>query len=304
MTADAKRMMNCRFLQPAATHRLFCFPWGGGGSNFYAAWGKLLPANIEVYGITLAARESRYKEQPCYSSQETVSQIASTIASEFGDKPFIFFGHSMGSLLSYETAALLKKQHGREPEHMYLSGISPPHSKNRRERSKNFAGMTDEEFKDHLRKLDEEFKDHMRKLGGTPAEVLENDEWMKLFMPALKADYTMVAQIFRISQGGGTPAEVLENDEWMKLFMPALKADYTMVAQIVYDKPEGLPLLSCDFTFFDGDEDSDHDYDSWKELTKGSFSLNTLPGGHFYLKDDTNLQRILDVIQGDFPVAV
>ena len=34
---------------------------------------------------------------------------------------------SMGALLSHETAVLLKKEYGREPEHMYLSGMSAPH---------------------------------------------------------------------------------------------------------------------------------------------------------------------------------
>ncbi|XP_076461042.1 S-acyl fatty acid synthase thioesterase, medium chain-like [Babylonia areolata] len=251
-----KRFMNCRFLHPEATHRLFCFPWAGGGSNFYAAWGRALPANIEVYGITLAGRESRFKDEPCTSAQKTVDQISKTIVSEFGDKPFIFFGHSMGSLLCYETAVLLKKHHGLQAERMYLSGVSAPHSQSRRVKSKEFSAMTDEEFKDHLKKL------------------------------------------------GGTPPEVLQNQELMSLFLPAMKADYTMVAQMAYDKPEGCPFLSCDFTFFDGADDSDHDYDSWKELTEGSFTLHKLPGGHFYLKDDNNRQKILDVIQQDFPAAV
>ena len=28
-----------------------------------------------------------------------------------------------------------------------------------------------------------------------------------------------------------------------------------------YDRPEGSPALTCDFTFFDGIDDSEHDYE-------------------------------------------
>ena len=52
-----------------------------------------LHAIVSVYGITLPARESRFREEPCSSKQETVGEIASTIVTELGDKPFIFFGH-------------------------------------------------------------------------------------------------------------------------------------------------------------------------------------------------------------------
>ncbi|KAL8557995.1 hypothetical protein ACOMHN_063736 [Nucella lapillus] len=248
-------LMNCRYPHPEASHRLFCFPWAGGGSNFYANWGSHLPPNIEVYGITLRGREARMAETPCASSRETVAEIAATIVTELGDKPFIFFGHSLGCLLSYETAVLLKKMYGRQPAHMYLSGISAPHSKSRRENARDLSDVTDEEFHDHLKQL------------------------------------------------GGTPQELLANPELMKLFLPALKADYTMVYQIVYERPKGPAPLSCNFTFFDGTEDDPHNYDDWKELTQGSFTLRQMPGGHFYLKDPYNNLRMVDFIRKDFPPA-
>ncbi|KAK7110391.1 S-acyl fatty acid synthase thioesterase, medium chain-like [Littorina saxatilis] len=245
--------MNCRFPRPDATHRLICFPWAGGGSNFYAAWGKDLAPNIEVHGITLRGRESRFREELCTSPQETLTEIASTIANELGDKPFIFFGHSLGSLLSYETAVLLRKKYSRQPEHMYLSGGSAPHSDNRRKKTTDPADVTDEEFLKHLKKL------------------------------------------------GGMPPEILANQEVLSLFLPALKADFTIATRIQYDPSNVPPLLPCDFTFFDGVDDDDHDYPKWKELTEGSFTLHRLPGDHFYLKDTDNQKKMLTCIQGDFP---
>ncbi|XP_076460353.1 S-acyl fatty acid synthase thioesterase, medium chain-like [Babylonia areolata] len=248
-------LMNCRCPRPEASHRLFCFPWAGGGSIFYANWANYLPPNIEVYGITLRGRETRMAEKPCASSQETVAEIASTIASELGDKPIIFFGHSMGCLLAYETAVLLKKVYGRQPEHMYLSGVSAPHTKSRRENMRDLSDVKDEEFHEHLKQL------------------------------------------------GGTPQELLDNQELLKIYLPALKADYTMVYQIAYERPTGPAALTCNFTFFDGIQDEDHNYDDWKELTQGSFSLYKMPGGHFYLKEPYNYLRILEFIRRDFPQA-
>ncbi|XP_025096490.1 S-acyl fatty acid synthase thioesterase, medium chain-like [Pomacea canaliculata] len=246
-------MMNCRYPQPDSSLRLFCFPWAGGGSNFYARWGKDVPVNIEVFGVTLRGRESRFAETPCVSATETVAEIASTIHSEYGEKPVILFGHSMGALLCFQTAVFLKTVYGKEPQHLYLSGISAPHTESRRRESKDLSTTSDEEFEQYVKEL------------------------------------------------GGTPPEILENQDLFKLFLPTLKADFTIVNQIVSEPPDGHPPLSCPITFFDGAEDNVHDYEGWSQLTSGSFTLYKFPGGHFYIKDEWNYKRIIEIIRKDFP---
>ncbi|WP_442943316.1 thioesterase II family protein [Nostoc sp.] len=42
------------------------------------------------------------------------------------NKPFAFFGHSMGAIVSFELARLLRKQYGLEPVHMFVSGRRAP----------------------------------------------------------------------------------------------------------------------------------------------------------------------------------
>lgn len=241
------KLFNCRFTKECASVSLICFPWAGGGSNFYSHWGKDLPDFIEVHAITLPGRESRFKE-PCLKElKPLVADLVDKIHSKFSKKKFAFFGHSFGSLLSFEVARKLKSKYNIEPYKMFISGTSPAHSSYRK-RDPKFREMTNSEF--------------------------------KKFLGAV----------------GGTPKEVLENDELMELFLPPIRADYHMLDQFDFRPEPGKPVLTCPFEMFDGDQDRKHDEDAWKELTSGSFKLQYLPGGHFYIKDKKNIEEIHDSI--------
>ncbi|KAK3508381.1 hypothetical protein QTP70_025787 [Hemibagrus guttatus] len=56
------------------------------------------------------------------------------------------------------------------------------------------------------------------------------------------------------------------------------------------------PFLSCPVSCFDGKEDLPHDLQAFKDMTSGDFSVQMLPGSHFYLKDSANEKIILDYI--------
>ncbi|XP_051992477.1 S-acyl fatty acid synthase thioesterase, medium chain isoform X2 [Xyrauchen texanus] len=92
---------------------------------------------------------------------------------------------------------------------------------------------------------------------------------------------------------GGTPPEILANVELMKLFLPALKADLSIAEN--YSRPS-TPFLSCPVSCFDGKEDTPHDLQAWKNMTSGDFTVQILPGSHFYLKEAANEKIILDFI--------
>ncbi|XP_046361146.2 S-acyl fatty acid synthase thioesterase, medium chain-like [Haliotis rufescens] len=246
-----ERLMNCRFKRPSALYRLICLPWAGGGSSFYAGWGKLMSENIEVVGVTLPGRESRFNDKCCDDMEEILTDITNTITSQYMDKPFILWGHSMGSLLAFELACRLKSQTGQEPKKMYLSGISAPHSP-------------------------------MRK---------------KVYIDRTQTDQQFIVVMSRL---GGTPKEVLENEEMMKIFLPCIRADYTMLDGFTFTKSDGLPPLSCPISFFDGEDDSKHDTEAWRSLTSGQFSLTMMPGGHFYLRELNNMRAIISHISRDF----
>ncbi|XP_055891394.1 S-acyl fatty acid synthase thioesterase, medium chain-like [Biomphalaria glabrata] len=175
--------MNCRFPHANSTRRLFCFPWAGGGASYYTAWGKHISDDIEVIGVCLPGRETRYQEPCCSDAKQIIDWIVKTIHDEYFDKPFAFFGHSMGALLSFLVALELKQLYNREPDHMFLSGTTALHSPLREARILNVSQMSKSEFIEKLKIL-----------GGTPPEFFDNPELMDIFYPSLYADFCMVPQ--------------------------------------------------------------------------------------------------------------
>lgn len=94
------------------------------------------------------------------------------------DKPFAFFGHSMGAIVSFELARLLRRQHEREPVHLFVSGRRAPQIS---------------PLQPDIHTLSEPaFLDRLRRLNGTPKAVLENAELMQLLLPTLRADFAVV----------------------------------------------------------------------------------------------------------------
>jgi len=93
---------------PQADLRLFCFPYAGGSSFIYRTWVEFLPASVEVCAIELPGRGRQIKLPPYNKLEPLVDAIASFMQ-PYLDKPFAFFGHSMGALVSFELARLLRK---------------------------------------------------------------------------------------------------------------------------------------------------------------------------------------------------
>lgn len=161
---------------PKASVRLFCFPYAGGTALVYRTWAQRLPPSVEVVAIQLPGRASRMQEPLISKLTDVVEPIASALA-PFLDKPFAFFGHSMGALVSFEVARFFRRQ-GRElPRHMFVSGRQAPQLNSERRSLYNLP--TDELLAE------------LQQLEGTPREVLEHPELMDLMLPTLRADFSI-----------------------------------------------------------------------------------------------------------------
>lgn len=159
---------------PDAGMRLFCFPYAGGGASIYRNWQENFPASIEVCPVQLPGREARLRE-PLFTDIATLVESTAQALLPFFDKPFAFFGHSMGALISYELAHLLRKDKAAVPAYLFVSGHRAPRFKSRESVTYSLP--------------DGEFFDELRRLNGTPKQVLEHSELMAFIGPLLRADF-------------------------------------------------------------------------------------------------------------------
>ena len=161
---------------PAAALRLFCFPYAGGSATIYDGWAAALPADIEVLAVQYPGRGNRFREPLIGSCRDLVAALLPQIRPLLG-KPFAFFGHSNGGLVSYELARALQQVGISQQVHHFISAhraIHLPRS------GRIMHGLPDAEF---VREL--------ASLGGTPQELLASQELLELFLPVLRADFAL-----------------------------------------------------------------------------------------------------------------
>ena len=166
---------------PDARWRLFCFPYAGGAANIYRGWGELLEGTVagglEVIAVELPGRATRFREAPCRAIAQAVAGAGEAMAPLL-DRPFAFFGHSLGAILAFELARWLRREARPQPRRLFLSARRAPHLPDDEE---PISGLSDEEFVGRLRELN-----------GTPEEALQHPELMRMLLPVLRADFAMV----------------------------------------------------------------------------------------------------------------
>lgn len=166
--------VSCPRPNPRATLRLFCFPYAGGGPQTYYKWSRALPSTVEVCPVQFPGRGSRLAERPFTHLPHLVQVLAAALAPQL-DKPFAFFGHSLGALLSFELARQIRREYGLQPAHLFVSAHPAPQL---------------HRVRTPIHTLPEpEFIEEIRRLNGTPREVLDLPELVELIMPILRADF-------------------------------------------------------------------------------------------------------------------
>lgn len=156
--------------------RLFCFPYAGGSRRIFQNWPNLFPDSIEVCPLQYPGRGNRLREQPFKSIIALAADVTKSLLPLF-DRPFAFFGHSMGATVAFEVSRELRRANRTQPIHLFVSGCNAPHLP----KEQLFYNLPEPEFIHELRLLK-----------GTPAEVLEHPELMELLMPMLRADFEAV----------------------------------------------------------------------------------------------------------------
>lgn len=155
---------------------LICVPYAGGGASVFRQWQTALGSEVHVCRVQLPGREERAMEPPRTNLLALARECADALLPLIGNKPYAFYGHSMGTRVVFELARELRRRTGRNPEHLFVAACNAPH--------------LPEPAPAH-RLPDAAFAAAIASLGGTPQEVLENPDLMHFFLPLLRADYTL-----------------------------------------------------------------------------------------------------------------
>jgi medium-chain acyl-[acyl-carrier-protein] hydrolase len=213
---------------------LFCFPYAGGSPYLFMDWKAQLQPEISVTALQLPGHGTRLPE-PAHHSIETVLAEVMPQFPETDGRPFAFYGHSLGAVIALEVARQLRRMGRPQPCHLIVGGSRPPQ-----------LGP----IVPHLHPLEE-----------------------REFLSGVQARYS------------GIPAEVLNQPEILSLFLPALRADFTVYETHLHQPEAPLDLPISAFAGMDDPLVPEEIMTGWADHTSMGFDLQSLPGGHFFLQE-------------------
>jgi surfactin synthase thioesterase subunit len=221
---------------------LFCLPYAGGGAGAYRRWDALTPAALGVEAVQLPGRERRIAEPPAVDPDA----IADAVLVRSAGRPFGLYGHSMGARIGYEVTAELRRRGEPLPLRLAVGGARPPDEV--------------DPVLEIVTLPDGGFAEELVRMGGTPAEVMENEELRELLLPTLRADFGWLRDT---PPPGGEPLPVP---------IDAYAGDADAVAE-----PAAMT--------------------GWARHTSAGFALHRVPGDHFLIAEPP--AALLDQLSGD-----
>jgi surfactin synthase thioesterase subunit len=217
--------------------RLLCLPHAGGGPSAYRPWKEGLPPFVELHAAHLPGREARIQEQPPESLAGVVEALGSELKG-MPPMPAVLFGHSLGALIGFELVHALRREDRPLPARLMVSGARAPQLP-------------------------------------YPHRLLHRMN-----------DSELTQAMLRYS---GTPAVVAKDPEMMRIFLPAIRADFRLLETYVY---RSLPPLPVPIDGLAGESDDivlPEEVAGWRAQTSAGFSMARFGGGHFFLQDSRAL---------------
>jgi len=161
--------------------RLFCFPCAGYGAAMYRTWQAEAGDQLEIVAVQPPGRANRQDEVPMDSMPELVQNLLPALLPQT-DRPYAFFGHSMGAVFAAYTAKEIVSSGWAPPKRLFLSSRQPPHQ------------PSPVSPLDHL--SDHEFvKEINRRYGAIPREILQEPSLLELLLPTLRADIRVLERV-------------------------------------------------------------------------------------------------------------
>jgi surfactin synthase thioesterase subunit len=157
---------------------IYCLPFAGGNSVSYRPFQEQMPDPFRIRPVELPGRGRRIREPLLTNIHAMADDVLQQIERELNGKRYVLYGHSMGALLAYLLTQRIFSAGQTLPLHVFYSGRKAPSVPHARP------------LKHKLGK--EDFLRYINELGGLPAELLHNPEFMSLVEPILRADFQAV----------------------------------------------------------------------------------------------------------------
>ncbi|MFK0244491.1 thioesterase domain-containing protein [Amycolatopsis azurea] len=160
------------------TARLFLFHHAGGSHLLYRGWAEHFPHDWELCLLEAPGR-GQLQHVPLIDDGDRLVDYFHTAVTPLLDRPFGFFGHSMGSLIAYQLTRRLDRERRPRPAWLGVSASGAPHAE----------ACTGE--RPHLMS-DKELRRWLRDVGGSTPQLLDNDDVWREFTPLFRNDFTLL----------------------------------------------------------------------------------------------------------------
>jgi medium-chain acyl-[acyl-carrier-protein] hydrolase len=165
---------------PAPALRVFTFSHAGGGASAFNAWTTRLPKGAQLLRVQLPGREDNWERPPFTSAKELAPALFARVRGLL-DVPFLFYGHSLGALISFVLAQEIRRAGLPLPKVLLVSGRRAPR-----------LPLSHAAFH---RLPDEELTAYVQAMGATPSKMLERAHWREPFFRTLRADL-QISELF------------------------------------------------------------------------------------------------------------
>ena len=166
----------CLRSHPQARVRLVCFSHAGATEAAFACWPDMLAGDIEVGAV---------RKPPLADYRRLTEVLADAVLAYVSQPPripFALFGHSLGSLLAFGVARLLRKRQAEQPCCLLCASATAPQVPVTFWPGPLPQGWTITELVAYLRHT-----------GGTAETMLSNSTYLRRLLPRMQVDLAVRA---------------------------------------------------------------------------------------------------------------
>lgn len=248
--------------------QLFCLAHAGGTAGAYRQWGQHLPRDIQIVPLELPGHGTLRGLPPHVEWASLIDSLCNAFyAARDHARPYAVFGHSMGALVGLELLYAVRQQRAAQENASRIKGATG--------KTGTMTAVTESE-------TDPVWFGVSGSVG--PSRRRHETHWLHC---------TTAQMIDKLRALGGTPAALLDDPDFISMLMPTLRADFHLCGTYrdrANDRLAGARVpLACPIAVFTGRDDPatacDDDLACWQDETRGPCTFHRFDGGHFYLDD-------------------